>query len=120
MVTEKNYQSIIEECDKRSPDLSFDSAVTKPKDAPAEISELSDIHARAVENYRRRIYDAWSVLRATSIIVKADQKRYRYNSNVLESSGDQDPDSITADKLRQILESVNALEPIRNPEESSM
>ena len=39
---------------------------------------------------------------------------------MLESTGDLDPDSITADKLRQILESVNALEPIRNPDESSL
>lgn len=72
MVTQKNYQSIIDECDKRSPDLSFDSAITKPKDALVEGAELGDVHARAIENYRRRIYDAWSVLRATNIIVKAD------------------------------------------------
>lgn len=73
LVTEKNYQSIIDECDKRSPDLSFDSAITKPKDTLVRESvELSEGHARAIENYRRRIYDAWSVLRATNIIVKAD------------------------------------------------
>ena len=31
LVTEKNYQNILDEADKRSPDLSFDSAVTKAK-----------------------------------------------------------------------------------------
>lgn len=72
MVTQKNYQSIIDECEKRSPDLSFESAITKPKDALLEVPEQNDAHARAIENYRRRIYDAWSVLRATNIIVKAD------------------------------------------------
>ena len=71
LVTEKNYQSIIDECDKRSPDLSFDSATTKPKNAAQEV-ELSQVHERAIENYKRRIYDSWSVLRATNIIVKAD------------------------------------------------
>lgn len=73
LVTAKNYQSIIDECEKRSPDLSFDSAITKPKDGGiASSAELGEVHARAIENYRRRIYDAWSVLRATNIIVKAD------------------------------------------------
>ena len=42
---------------------------------------------RAVDNYRRRIYDAWSVLRAANIIEKdADPKRFRYNREVLEGA----------------------------------
>ena len=73
MVTEKNYQSILDEADRRSPDLSFDSAVTKAKaGSEGEKKELSESHAKAIENYKRRIYDSWSVLRATRIIVKAD------------------------------------------------
>ena len=39
---------------------------------------------RAVENYRRRIYDSWSVLRAAQIIIPVDTKRYAYNSRVIE------------------------------------
>ena len=50
MVTEKNYQSIIDECDKRSPDLSFESAATKPKNAAQEV-ELSQVHEKAIANY---------------------------------------------------------------------
>ena len=72
LVTEKNYQSIIDEADRRSPDLSFDSAITSTKITSLNATEINDTHARAIDNYKRRIYDAWSVLRATSIIVKAD------------------------------------------------
>ena len=32
---------------------------------------------------RRRIYDAWNVLKAASIIVEYDDKHYRYNPSIL-------------------------------------
>lgn len=61
-MTENNYQSIVEEVERRSPDLSFESAALKNQESYSETKE------RALENYRRRIYDAWSVLRAANII----------------------------------------------------
>lgn len=47
--------------------------------------EESPQNRRALENYRRRIYDAWSVLRAANIIEPSDRKRFRYNREVLDS-----------------------------------
>ena len=122
LVTERNYGSILEEAGKRSPDLSFDSAITKcnksSRKAPPKEAELNEVQARAVENYRRRIYDSWSVLRASNIIVKVDSKRFRYNSEILEGgqkNGHDDGDTISADRLRRILESLNSMEaPVRN------
>ena len=47
---------------------------------------------RAVENYRRRIYDAWSVLNAVKIIEKTPQgqKKFRYNREVLDDRKNKD------------------------------
>ena len=42
--------------------------------------------SRAIENYRRRIYDAWSVLNAANILQKASSKstkQFKYNRFVL-------------------------------------
>ena len=88
IVTERNYHSILEFAGRRSPDLSFDSAVTKSKSdlkSLPEEADLNQLQARALDNYRRRIYDSWSVLRASNIIVRADARRFRYNREILES-----------------------------------
>ena len=47
---------------------------------------------RAVENYRRRIYDAWSVLNAVKVIEKAPQgsKKFNYNREVLNDVANKD------------------------------
>ena len=113
-VTQANYQAILEEADRRSPDLSFDSAHTKGKNGTVnENGELTDSQFRAVENYRRRIYDSWSVLRAANIISKVDRKRFKYNRSVLEGLVDEPADdkrmTVTADKLKRILETINRI-----------
>lgn len=42
---------------------------------------------KAVDNYRRRIYDSWSVLQAARIIVRTEEKRlFVYNREILERS----------------------------------
>ena len=97
IVIDKNYAKILEEASRRSPDLSFESAITKAKcnlqqNLPKE-AELNEVQARAVEYYRRRIYDSWSVLRASKVIIKADSKRFRYNSEILEPSVKTDTDN---------------------------
>ena len=35
---------------------------------------------------RRRIYDAWNVLKAASIIVEHDEKHFMYNPAILKES----------------------------------
>ena len=40
--------------------------------------------SRQESNLRRRIYDAWNVLKAASIIVECDEKHFRYNPAILE------------------------------------
>ena len=96
IVIDTNYAKILEEASRRSPDLSFESAITKAKasvqqNLPKE-AELNEVQARAVEYYRRRIYDSWSVLRASKVIIKADSKRFRYNSEILEPSAKTEAD----------------------------
>ena len=99
IVIDTNYAKILAEASRRSPDLpdlSFESAITKAKASvqhklPKE-AELNEVQARAVEYYRRRIYDSWSVLRASKVIVKADSKRFRYNSEILEPRAKTDAD----------------------------
>jgi len=39
--------------------------------------------SREESNLRRRIYDAWNVLKAASIIVEHDDKHYKYNPAIL-------------------------------------
>ena len=52
------------------------------------IEQLEDMPEtrRALDNYKRRIYDAWSVLRAANIIEASGDKKFRYNRDVLETS----------------------------------
>jgi len=40
--------------------------------------------SRQESNLRRRIYDAWNVLKAASIIVEYDEKHFTYNPSVLQ------------------------------------
>ena len=39
--------------------------------------------SRQESNLRRRIYDAWNVLKAASIIVEHDEKHFTYNPSIL-------------------------------------
>lgn len=39
--------------------------------------------SREESNLRRRIYDAWNVLKAASIIIEHDEKHYKYNPAIL-------------------------------------
>ena len=43
--------------------------------------------SRQEANLRRRIYDAWNVLKAASIIVEHDDKNFMYNPSTLEEDG---------------------------------
>ena len=45
--------------------------------------------SRQESNLRRRIYDAWNVLKAASIIVEYDDKHYRYNPSILKEQQEQ-------------------------------
>ena len=42
--------------------------------------------SRQESNLRRRIYDAWNVLKAASIIVEYDEKHYKYNPAILKEN----------------------------------
>lgn len=57
-----------------------------PGDHPAggvENETPAKRRSRQESNLRRRIYDAWNVLKAASIIVEYDDKHYRYNPSIL-------------------------------------
>ena len=114
-MTQKNLPKILEEADKRSPDMSYYSAGINNK-AYVMGNNLTASQAKAVQNYQRRIYDAWSVLRATNVLEKVGKKTFRYNSRVLEGGqegqAEGDSDTISADKLRRILQSINSMESI--------
>ena len=125
-VVARNYQAILEEVDQRAtPDLTFESASCRGGARPGsdDSSELSDNQARAVENYRRRIYDVWSVLRAAHIIVQTDAKHFRYNHHVLESSARASANQVTpgvdTSRLSQIEEMLARFETVKKTGESS-
>ncbi len=115
-VTAKNWDIITAVAEKRhpDPDLSFDQSATIQKGKNGTINSngaLTEAQFRALENYRRRIYDSWSVLRAANIIEKVDARHYKYNWSILEpkkaDQRSQAYDTMTAQKLRNILESMN-------------
>ena len=56
-------------------------AVEDKQDTPA------GRRSRQEANLRRRIYDAWNVLKAASIIVEHDDKNFMYNPSTLEEEG---------------------------------
>ena len=115
-VTAKNWDVITAVAEKRQPDpdLSFDQSTTIQKGKNGTINSngaLTEAQFRALENYRRRIYDSWSVLRAANIIEKVDSRFYKYNRSILEpkkaDKRSQAYGTMTAQKLRNILESMN-------------
>jgi len=109
-MTRKNLPQILAETDKRSPDMTHESAVSKGRLYVSNLdNNFTEAQAKAIQNYQRRIYDSWSVLRATNVIERASGKSFRYNSRVLEGAADED-NTISADKLRRILQSVNSME----------
>jgi len=120
-VTERNYDQILEEVNQRSVDMTFDSATPKPKFSQ-DMQDLNEIQAKAVDNYRRRIYDAWSVLRAANIIAETDSKHFRYNKHVLESAICQESNNgkrmvqVDADKLEKIEDFISRFDSSKNKE----
>ena len=52
---------------------------------------------------RRRIYDAWNVLKAADIIVDHDDKNYWINQRVLQSLVSYSSDSNSDEELAEIL-----------------
>jgi len=55
--------------------------------------------SRKESNLRRRIYDAWNVLKAANIIVEFDDKHFRYNPAIL-----QDFDFSPSSKNEELIE----------------
>ena len=55
------------------------------------------------DNLRRRIYDAWNVLKAADIIVDHDDKNYWINQRVLQSLVSYSSDSNSDEELAEIL-----------------
>ena len=119
LVTADNHDEILAECAARHPrsrSTQKQPRLIKGKNGTINMDgTLNEHQFRAIENYRRRIYDAWSVLRASNIIVKVDSKHFRYNCDVLEGAQDQVSDdtgkvTITAEKLCKILESINSIQ----------
>ena len=89
LVTERNYDQIIKEVS----DCTFEDSIRYGGNQDMYIQELTEAQTKAVENYRRRIYDAWSVLRALNIIAptNADPRLFQYNNSVLEGALGQQP-----------------------------
>ena len=60
--------------------------------------------SRQESNLRRRIYDAWNVLKAASIIVEYDEKNFRYNPGILHEveMSEQSEDEIIEEKLLEV------------------
>ena len=119
LVTADNHDDILAECAARHPNSRSSQKqprLIKGKNGTINMDgTLNEHQFRAIENYRRRIYDAWSVLRASNIIVKVDSKHFRYNCDVLEGAQESVRDetgkvTITAEKLCKILESINSIQ----------
>ena len=117
-VTRANYNDILAEAERRAPRTGKRvKNIFKGKNGTINVNgELTENQFRAIENYRRRIYDAWSVLRASNIIEKVGKDYFRYNRDVLEA-GHGAPEeasepgkvTITAEKLSKILQSINTI-----------
>jgi len=63
--------------------------------------------SRQESNLRRRIYDAWNVLKAASIIVEYDDKHFMYNPSVLhemDSHGQHSEENINDDQPDEHLQ----------------
>ena len=64
--------------------LAASAKKNKPKSSEEEKDETpARRRSRQESNLRRRIYDAWNVLKAASIIVECDEKNFRYNPAIL-------------------------------------
>ena len=118
-VTAANYDAILAEVAGRGGSAQYSAnehGHFKGKNGTVNVNgALNEAQFKAIENYRRRIYDAWSVLRASNIIEKTDSKHFRYNEQVLEgaqeaAAAQPGKMTITADKLRSILESINSIQ----------
>lgn len=65
-------------------DLIKSAKKKRVKGADGQMEPLQKIRCKQESNLRRRIYDAWNVLKAVSIIIEHDnEKQYRYNPAVL-------------------------------------
>ena len=125
-MTEANYESIVDEVLQQS---NFESGKhsssymarqeTIMASTGSTMTRESRKHEqqmhRAIENYRRRIYDAWSVLNAAQIIVKTDgSKQYKYNRDVLEQKNEEEEDNaeytVSADNMRKLFDMVKGMQ----------
>ena len=112
MMTEQNYESIVDEalqaCHKGSLNRQDSGATGTTQSTLDRDYAMQEHYAyRAVENYRRRIYDAWSVLNAVKVIEKTNQgqKQFKYNRQVLDDRasdnlGDEQQYTVTASQLK--------------------
>ena len=86
-VTNANLEDILSEVQRRCPTQAAheaSSCTKKGKNGTVNVNgELSEPQFRAIENFRRRIYDAWSVLRASGIIEKVDERHFQFNKEFL-------------------------------------
>ena len=109
LVTERSKSIILRNARKGNCSISQDSIEVSSK--PLDATERGENNIRALENYKRRIYDAWSVLRAAQIIVKVDKKHFKYNSYILEGGPEDSSelDSSVVDQERRIRATVGQL-----------
>ena len=89
-MTQKNLDMILDEANSKSGHSSFESGTSRNgKNGTLNLDgHFNEAQFRAMENFRRRIYDAWSVLVAAGIIEKTDNKLFRYNSRILEGKAE--------------------------------
>ena len=89
-MTAMNYDSIlafVQTRKSKKADTGEKPVCLKGKNGTINVNGvLSEQQFRGIENYRRRIYDTWSVLRASNIIEKVGHKHYSYNSLILEGA----------------------------------
>ena len=125
IMTEANYESIVDEVINQSKfesDMSSSNKMDRQMNMSStgststrESSKLEKETLRAVANYQRRIYDAWSVLNAAQIIMKTGgSKQYKYNKDVLEAKDrmeDSSQYSVNADKMRELMDMLKEIEP---------
>ena len=75
---------------------------------PVENETPAKRRSRQESNLRRRIYDAWNVLKAASIIVEYDDMHYRYNPSILrEQDGSKGDPLCENDLIQERIRSSN-------------
>ena len=118
-VTAKNWGAIQAEAEKRNSYTSNDETVYcgKGKNGTAnQNGTLNEAQFRASENYRRRIYDALAVLRASSIIVpiEKDSRYFVYNQRALGPKRGameaQAKQKVTQERIRDLMMEIKKID----------